>query len=99
MKAVIVMSARDNVGNAIEDIAKGDEVAYEVEGARHTFTAVDDIPFGFKAAVKAIAAGGDIVKYKEVVGRAAQAIRVGECVHIHNVEGKRGRGDIAEGKA
>ncbi|MES9994710.1 SAF domain-containing protein [Desulfovibrio aminophilus] len=99
MKAIIVMSAVDNVGNAIEDITKGDTVSYTLDGKPHTFTAVDDIPFGFKAAVKDIASGGDILKYKEVIGKAAKAIRAGECVHIHNVEGKRGRGDISEGKA
>ena len=99
MKVIIVMNAHDNVGNAVEDISKGDEVAYEVEGVRHTFTAVGDVPFGFKVAVKPIEAGGDITKYKEVIGRAAVAIQAGECVHIHNVEGKRGRGDIAGGKA
>jgi altronate dehydratase small subunit len=99
MKAIIVMSASDNVGNAIEDIVKGDTVAYEVDGERRQFTALADIPFGFKAAVKDIALGGDIVKYKETVGRAAKPIRVGECVHIHNVEGKRGRGDLTEVQA
>lgn len=99
MKAIIVMSAQDNVGNAIEDIVQGDAFSCEVDGAVRTFTALEDIPFGFKAAVADIPAGGDIVKYKEVVGRAARGIRAGECVHVHNVEGKRGRGDITEGKA
>ncbi len=99
MKVIIVMSAHDNVGNAVEDIARGDEVAYDVEGVRHTFTAVGDVPFGFKVAIKPIPAGGDIVKYKEVIGRAAVTIQAGECVHIHNVEGKRGRGDIEGSKA
>jgi len=49
--------------------------------------------------VRDIPAGGDIIKYKEVVGRAAVDIKAGECVHIHNVEGKRGRGDIPGGQA
>ena len=99
MKAIIVMSSSDNVGNAIEDITKGDVVAYEVGGERRMFTALEDIPFGFKAAVKDIPSGGDIVKYKEAVGRAAKPILAGECVHIHNVEGKRGRGDLTEAKS
>lgn len=99
MKSLIVMSAEDNVGNAIEDIAGGDEVSYTVDGKVHTFTAVDEIPFGFKAAVKDIPASGDIIKYQEVVGQAGRDIRAGECVHIHNVEGKRGRGDIMGEKA
>ncbi|WP_419784887.1 UxaA family hydrolase [Pseudodesulfovibrio sp.] len=99
MKAIIVMSPKDNVGNAIEDIVDGDEVSYTVDGEQHTFTAREKIPFGFKAAVCDIPAGGDIIKYKEVVGRAAVEIKTGDCVHIHNVEGKRGRGDIEGGQA
>jgi altronate dehydratase small subunit len=99
MKALIVMSAEDNVGNAIEDIVGGDEVSYTVDGEIHTFTARDEIPFGFKAAVRDIPTGGDIIKYKEVVGRAGTDIKAGDCVHIHNVEGTRGRGDIPGGQA
>jgi len=99
MKAIIVLNSADNVGNAMEDIVKGDDVSCLVEGKTSSFTARDDIPFGFKVAVRDIAAGGDIIKYKEVIGRAAQDIRTGECVHIHNVEGKRGRGDISEAAA
>ncbi len=99
MKTLIVMSPEDNVGNAIEDITPGDTVSYTTGGKSFTFTACADIPFGFKAAVRDIPAGGDIIKYKEVVGRAAVDIKTGECVHIHNVEGKRGRGDMAGGQA
>ncbi|HKI81140.1 MAG TPA: UxaA family hydrolase [Pseudodesulfovibrio sp.] len=99
MKTLIVMSSKDNVGNAIEDIVGGDEVSYTVDGEQHMIAAQDEIPFGFKAAVHDIPAGGDIIKYKEVIGRAAVDIKAGECVHIHNVEGKRGRGDISGGQA
>lgn len=99
MKTIIVMSSADNVGNAIEDISSGDEVTYTVEGNTFTFTAQDEVSFGFKAAVRDIPAGGDIIKYKEIIGRAAVDIKAGSCVHIHNVEGKRGRGDIPGGQA
>ncbi|MBG0774914.1 MAG: UxaA family hydrolase [Desulfovibrionaceae bacterium] len=98
MKAIIVMSSKDNVGCAVEDIVAGDEVSYTVDGRTATFIAKDAVPFGFKAALQDIPAGGDIIKYKEVVGKAAMAIQTGECVHVHNVEGKRGRGDIPEVK-
>ena len=39
-------------------------------------------------------------KYGEVIGAATRDIRVGEHVHVHNVEGKRGRGDrVVRGKS
>jgi altronate dehydratase small subunit len=37
-----------------------------------------------------------IHKYGQMIGRASAAIAAGEHVHVHNVEGVRGRGDLAE---
>ncbi|MDQ6598863.1 SAF domain-containing protein [Bacillus salipaludis] len=42
--------------------------------------------------------GEDILKYGEVIGLATTDIEPGEHVHIHNLEGKRGRGDKVEVK-
>lgn len=99
MKKILVLHSGDNVGNATEDIAKGDEVLYVLDGKEHKFTATADVPFAFKIATAPIAAKGDIIKYGELIGRAARDIAQGECVHIHNVEGKRGRGDQKGGAA
>lgn len=54
------------------------------------------IPSGHKIALRAIPAGAPIHKYGQVIGRASAAIAAGEHVHVHNVEGVRGRGDLAE---
>ncbi len=54
------------------------------------------IPSGHKIALRAIPAGALIRKYGQVIGRASAAIAAGEHVHVHNVEGVRGRGDLAE---
>ena len=97
MKTILVMDPRDNVGNALEEIFKGDEAAYVINNAEHSLLAVEDIPFAFKVAVVPIMAQSDIVKYGEKIGRAARDIVPGECVHIHNIEGARGRGDSQRG--
>lgn len=94
VKAIVVMHEADNVGNAIEDISGGDRVAYVVHDVRHELVASGDTPFGFKIALRDIPANGPIVKYKETIGLASRPIACGECVHIHNVEGNRGRGDL-----
>lgn len=47
-----------------------------------------------KAALGNIPAGTNIVKYAHVIGRASIDIQSGELVHIHNIEGTRGRGDL-----
>jgi altronate dehydratase small subunit len=97
MKRVLLLYPDDNVANSIEDIAAGDVFTVEENGKERQLTAGEAIPFGFKAAVKDIPAGGDIIKYKQVIGRAVIPIKAGDCVHTHNVEGARGRGDKKEG--
>ncbi len=53
------------------------------------------IPGGHKIALRPISSGGLIRKYGQVIGRASAPIAAGEHVHVHNVEGTRGRGDLA----
>jgi altronate dehydratase small subunit len=56
-------------------------------------TLKDCIEFGHKFSVVPIQKGEEIVKYGEVIGVAVQDITTGEHEHVHNLEGKRGRGD------
>lgn len=88
------MHAKDNVATAIADIPSGTDVTINVEGVRIQIHTIQRIPFGHKIAVRRIALGENLVKYGEVIGIASKEIGVGEHVHIHNVESKRGRGDL-----
>ena len=54
---------------------------------------LEGIPYGHKTALVPIQKGQDIVKYGESIGIAVKDISVGEYVHVHNMESKRGRGD------
>ncbi len=46
---------------------------------------LSNIPAGHKIAVKPIAAGENVIRYGQVMGRARVAIAAGEHVHTHNV--------------
>ena len=52
------------------------------------------IPFGHKVAIRNITAGEKIIKYGEVIGEATVDIMPGQHVHVHNLVGCRGRGDL-----
>lgn len=93
MGHVLVISKEDNVANALDDLKQGEEVVLTGERDGEKIKAADDIKFGFKMAIAPIARGGDIKKYGQIIGKASRDINPGECVHIHNVEGTRGRGD------
>lgn len=84
MKAIHV-SELDNVATALEPLQQG-ESALGV-------TLRQDIPKGHKFATADIDKGRPVIKYASHIGVASTAIRAGEWVHVHNLEGERGRGD------
>jgi altronate dehydratase small subunit len=95
LKRALVISPGDNVATALEDILPGDVVEVKLAGKVETLEAREEIPFGFKIALKDIPVGEKVIKYGEVIGKASTQIKRGSLVHIHNVEGTRGRGDLA----
>lgn len=90
---VLVMSQNDNVGTAAVELDGGEAFHVEVNKSREVST-LEKIPFGFKVALIDISEGGDIIKYGEVIGRSTCSIGAGEMVHVHNIVGIRGRGDL-----
>jgi altronate dehydratase small subunit len=93
MVRAIVLNPSDNVATLIDNGGTAD-TAVELRGDRTGKVQLkQDIPFGHKVALAAIAKGADVIKYGKVIGETSAAITVGEHVHVHNVESKRGRGD------
>ncbi|WP_101297016.1 UxaA family hydrolase [Halegenticoccus soli] len=90
-EAALVMSERDNVATAVDDLDEGRE--FDVDGS--TVRLAEAVPFGHKFALAPLDAGDEVYKYGEVIGRAMAAIEPGEWVHTHNCESTRGRGDLA----
>lgn len=93
--SALVMDDRDHVATAIKDLQAGERISYLKNNQRIELTLLDAVPFGHKIAIEAVPLGTDIRKYGEVIGRTTTAIEVGQHVHVHNVEGIRGRGDQA----
>lgn len=91
----IQLHPRDNVAVALSDLPVGVSITLG-EPARAIVIAIrEPIPFGHKFALRLIRKGEDVVKYGETIGRAVADIPAGAHVHVHNVEGIRGRGDRA----
>jgi len=92
----LILSEKDNVATTLEDIEAGAEVAVRLGGKVISIEALVRVPFGFKVAVVDIAQGTHVLKYGASIGIASSNIKRGELVHIHNLEGGRGRGDLAK---
>jgi len=91
VKAVIVISDRDNVATALEPLDAGRQV--EVNGV--AIVVGERIASGHKVALRAITAGEPVIKYGSPIGLASANIAAGTHVHTHNLSSSRGRGDLS----
>ncbi|GGF99072.1 UxaA family hydrolase [Paenibacillus abyssi] len=91
----LVVDERDHVATALRDLAKGETARIRRGEDLLSIELLEDVAFGHKIAVKDIMNGKDVRKYGEVIGRATIDIKQGQHVHVHNIEGIRGRGDQA----
>jgi len=92
----LVMDEKDHVATAIKDIQAGETITYRIKDQTVQIAVTDPIPFGHKIAIVAIVPGTHVRKYGEVIGAATVDIAIGQHVHVHNIEGIRGRGDKAK---
>ena len=88
----------DNVATVFSNDTKAGTVVTVMDrsGESRELTARQAIPYGHKIALADMAPGQAIVKYGQVIGQATESIAVGDYVHIHNLESRRGRGDWAK---
>ena len=91
----LLLAEDDTVATAVDDLSAGREITYDGRTVRLT----EDVPFGHKVALTEIAAGDEVRKYGEVIGRATEAVAPGEWVHTQNCESTRGRGDLSAADA
>ena len=93
MNRLLVISPKDNVATALEQLSSGDAV----DVAERRLAIRESIPRGHKVALVEIPAGGAVVKYGSPIGVASAPIAAGTHVHTHNLASARGRGDLARG--
>lgn len=89
----------DDLDNVATIFADGLKAGMEVEvrdkkGRSETIVLRDDIPYGHKLALCNLQKDSLIMKYGECIGTAACDIKKGDYVHVHNLEARRGRGDL-----
>lgn len=95
-KIALKVDDKDNVATVFANgISDGTEVEIrDKKGNISPVSVIGDIPYGHKIAVRDIREGEAIMKYGESIGGASADIKRGEYVHIHNMEARRGRGDL-----
>ena len=82
----IRVHASDNVAVVAADVQAGDVVRL-ADGSE--VQAIEAIPRSSKVALGPIACGQAVIRYGEEIGRATKDVAAGECVHTHNLAGRR----------
>ena len=93
-KELVVMDEKDNVGIIKQDVVKGQKISIKCPAFEDVIEVQEDISFGFKIALRNMDQNEKIYKFGETIGIASVSIAKGEMVHVHNMEGLRGRGDL-----
>lgn len=93
-KQAVVIHEKDNVATCVDFFPAGKVISYFRGGAEEKIQLLQDIPLGHKVAILPISRNEDIIKYAESIGAATQDVKPGQHVHVHNMESKRGRGDL-----
>ncbi len=83
IKKALRFDPSDNVAVALEAMEPGDRI--EVNGEATDIIVKTALPQGHKIAQKDIAKGETVYKYGHTIGFAAQDIKAGDYVHVHNV--------------
>ncbi len=81
----ILLDPSDNVVTVTVPVSCGDPVIFSRQGQMIVITAAEPVPVFHKAAVCDLSAGAAVIKYGEVIGKAAMDIHTGAHVHIHNL--------------
>lgn len=98
-KLALKVDDLDNVATIFaEGIVDGTKVEVrDKKGNSQCISVIGNIPYGHKIALCDMGIGCRIIKYGECIGEAVKPIKTGECVHVHNLNALRGRGDLQEG--
>ena len=87
---------RDNVATVFDQNVKSgmDIDVRDIKGNCERISVRGDVPYGHKIALCDLELGMEIIKYGWPIGAATKKIIKGDYVHIHNLDSRRGRGDL-----
>ncbi|HEX4783927.1 MAG TPA: altronate dehydratase family protein [Candidatus Sulfotelmatobacter sp.] len=80
--SVLQLDPRDNVLVALTDLQAGTRIEYQKQAC----TLLHNIPAKHKFAMQAMGAGGSVIMYGVLVGRAVRPIAAGELLTISNIQ-------------
>ena len=89
MYNALIVEKNDDVAVVLEAIHVGDKVTYRYGDEERSVVSLSEVPVYHKVAVRDIKRGEHILKYGEKLGGATQDIKLGEHVHVQNLDSER----------
>lgn len=80
-RRVLQLDPRDNVLVALTDLCKGESVSF----LRRDYVLFSDVPAKHKFVTQEIAAGGEVIMYGVLVGKAVENLRAGDLLSTRNI--------------
>lgn len=95
MNTLLKMHTKDNVAVCLADGMPDETVTLTAKNGDKlgSVKLMEETPFAHKVALEVIPLGAHVIKYGEIIGVATQDIQTGQWVHVHNIEGLRGKGE------
>ena len=87
MPLAIAIHPDDNVATLVDPLNAGETAEVVLDARRLRIRASMGVQSGHKIALRDIPQGGPVVKFGQRIGSAAEDIRTGDHVHVHNVSG------------
>lgn len=81
----ILLEPTDNVVTCVREIQAGEEVRYQCGEEIRVLKAEENIPYCHKIALQSFEKEDEIIKYGELIGKAAAEIKKGGWVAHHNI--------------
>ncbi len=81
----LLMDDTDNGVTCVTEVAKGGQVTYQKGREVYALKAETDIPYCHKIALEDLAAGAEVRKYGEIIGRTTRPIPRGHWVSHENI--------------
>jgi altronate hydrolase len=79
----VLVNRDDNVAILLSDVEAGETISL---GTGWVEVAAEDIPAGYKIAIRALPAGQAVITHGVTIGTATRSIQRGERVHFHNLQ-------------
>ena len=89
MYNALIVEKNDDVAVVLEAIHVGDKVTCRYGDEERSVVSLSEVPVYHKVAVRDIKRGDHILKYGEKLGVATQDIKLGEHVHVQNLDSER----------